>query len=36
MKQLATVPGIGPAKQRLALMLLGRYFAVDIPGWREV
>ena len=36
MKRLATVPGIGPAKQRLALMLLGRYFAVDVPGWREV
>lgn len=35
MKRLGTVPGIGKTKQSLAVMLLGRYLGVDIPGWRE-
>jgi uncharacterized HhH-GPD family protein len=32
-KRIGTVPGIGPTK--LALLLLVRYYAKDIPGWRE-
>ena len=35
MKALGTVPGIGPAKQHLAMLLLGRYYGLDLPGWRE-
>ena len=35
MQRLAVVPGIGATKQRLAMLLLGRYYGVDIPGWRE-
>ena len=35
MKRLGGIPGVGAAKQKLAVMLLGRYFGVDIPGWRE-
>ena len=35
MKRLGGIPGVGAAKQKLAVMLLGRYFGADIPGWRE-
>ncbi len=35
MKRLGGVPGIGPAKQRLTLLLLGRYYGQPIPGWQE-
>ena len=35
MKRLGTVPGIGKTKQQLGIMLLGRYFGVDVEGWRE-
>ena len=35
MKRIGTVPGIGPAKQKLAMLILGRYYGQDIDGWRE-
>ena len=35
MKRLDKLPGIGKAKQRLAVMLLGRYYGVELEGWRE-
>ena len=35
MRRLDTVPGIGKTKQRLAMLLLGRYLGQEIPGWRE-
>ena len=35
MKRIGVVPGIGPTKQKLAMLLLGRYYGADIPGWRE-
>ncbi|MEE9276852.1 MAG: HhH-GPD-type base excision DNA repair protein [Dehalococcoidia bacterium] len=35
MKRLSTIPGIGPAKQRLGMLILGRYYRQNIPGWRE-
>ena len=35
MKRIGLLPGIGPTKQRLALLILGRYYGQDIPGWRE-
>lgn len=36
MKRLSGVPGIGPAKQKIAILLLARYYGIEIPGWREV
>ena len=35
MKRLGGIPGIGKTKQKLAVMLLGRYYNVPIAGWRE-
>ena len=35
MKRIGTVPGIGPAKQKLAMLILGRYYGQAIDGWRE-
>lgn len=35
MKRLGTVPGIGKTKESLAMLILGRYFGLDLPGWRE-
>lgn len=35
MKRLGGLPGIGKAKQQLAVMLLGRYYGVELEGWRE-
>lgn len=35
MKRIGTVPGIGPMKEKLAILILGRYYGVDIPGWRD-
>lgn len=36
MKRLGGVPGVGPAKQKIAILLLARYYGMDIPGWRDV
>ncbi len=36
MKRLGGVPGVGPAKQKIAILLLARYYGLEIPGWREV
>ncbi len=36
MKRLGGIPGIGPAKQKIAILLLARYYGMDIPGWRDV
>lgn len=35
MKRLGDIPGIGKTKQQLAVMLLGRYYGVQLEGWRE-
>ena len=35
MKRLDTVPGIGPTKQKLAMLLLARYYGVELDGWRD-
>jgi len=35
MKRIGTVPGIGPTKQKLAMLILGRYYGQDIAGWRD-
>ena len=35
MKRIGTVPGIGPMKQKLALLILGRYYGQPIEGWRD-
>ena len=35
MKRLGTIPGIGKTKQSLAVMLLGRYYGIELEGWRE-
>ena len=35
MKRLGGLPGIGKAKQQLAVLLLGRYYGVELAGWRE-
>ncbi len=35
MKRLDSVPGIGPTKQKLAILLLARYFGIELDGWRE-
>ena len=35
MKRLGTIPGIGKTKQGLAIMLLGRYYGIELDGWRE-
>ncbi len=35
MKRLGGLPGIGKVKQQLAIMLLGRYYGVELNGWRE-
>ena len=34
MKRLGGLPGIGKAKQQLAVMLLGRYYGVELEGWQ--
>ena len=36
MKRLGGIPGVGPAKQKIAILLLARYYGMDIPGWRDV
>lgn len=36
MKRLGGIPGVGPAKQKVAILLLARYYGMDIPGWRDV
>jgi len=35
MKQFNTVPGIGKTKQKLAMLLLARYYNIELPGWEE-
>ncbi len=35
MKRLKTVPGIGPTKQKLAMLILARYYNVELPGWED-
>ena len=35
MKRLGSIPGIGKTKQSLAIMLLGRYYGIELDGWRE-
>ena len=35
MKRLDSVPGIGKTKQKLAMLLLARYYQVELDGWRE-
>ncbi len=35
MQRLGTVPGIGKTKQHLAMIILGRYYGVDIPDWEQ-
>jgi len=35
MKRIGTVPGIGPTKEKLAMLILGRYYGQEIEGWRE-
>ncbi len=35
MKQLGNVPGVGPAKQKITILLLARYYGINIPGWRD-
>lgn len=29
------VPGIGKTKQKLAMLLLARYYNVELDGWEE-
>ena len=36
MKRLGGIPGVGPAKQKIAILLLARYYGMEIPGWRDV
>ena len=35
MKRLGIVPGIGKMKQGLAIMLIARYFDVELEGWQK-
>lgn len=35
MKRLSRLPGVGKAKQQLMVMLLGRYYGVELAGWQE-
>lgn len=35
MKRLGTVPGIGKTKQKLAMLLLARYYHVEPAGWEQ-
>ena len=35
MKRLSAIPGIGKTKQGLAVMLLGRYYGIELEGWHE-
>ncbi|HJN94082.1 MAG TPA: HhH-GPD-type base excision DNA repair protein [Dehalococcoidia bacterium] len=35
MKRFNTVPGIGKTKQKLAMLLLARYYNIELPGWEE-
>ena len=35
LKRIGTVPGIGKTKQGLAIMILGYFYGLEIPGWRE-
>jgi uncharacterized HhH-GPD family protein len=35
MKRLDVVPGIGKTKQKLAMLLLARYYNVELDGWEE-
>ena len=36
MKRLSNIPGVGPAKQKVAILLLARYYGMEIEGWRDV